>query len=224
MRAPISVVIPTLNAADGLPACLAALVEGLEAGLIREVILSDGGSTDATMAVAQAWGAEVVQGAPSRGKQLKDGCAAAQGDWLLVVHADSILQPGWSLAAMKHMQSRKAGWFQLQFDAKGLAAKIVAGWANMRSRWGLPYGDQGVLLPKTLYAQCGGYLDQPLMEDVALARRLSKHLAPIDAVIVTSAAKYQAQGWGRRGLRNLWTLIRYFCGVAPAKLAAAYRR
>lgn len=224
MRAPISVIIPTLNAEDRLQACLSALVEGLDAGLIRELIVSDGGSTDATGAVAQAWGAEVLHGAPSRGGQLQRGCATARGDWLLVVHADTVFSAGWSKAVRAHIQTDRAGWFQLAFDADGAAPRMVAGWANLRSRMGLPYGDQGLLMPRALYESVGGYPDQPLMEDVVIARALRGRMQAIKATATTSAEKYQHQGWLRRGSRNLWTLARYFAGVPPERLARSYRR
>ncbi|WP_299966863.1 TIGR04283 family arsenosugar biosynthesis glycosyltransferase [uncultured Roseobacter sp.] len=224
MRAPISVVIPTLNAEAHLGKCLAALMPGLEAGLIRELIISDGGSEDATVAAARAWGAEIVTGPASRGGQLVRGCAAASGDWLLILHADTVLRPGWAGPAIAHLETGNAGWFRLAFAGGGLAGRVVAGWANLRSRLGLPYGDQGMLLPRPLYDTVGGYKDQPLMEDVALARALKGRLVGIDAVAETSAARYQAQGWVRRGLRNLWTLARYFSGVSPQRLADSYRR
>ncbi|NUH64865.1 TIGR04283 family arsenosugar biosynthesis glycosyltransferase [Sulfitobacter sp. S0837] len=226
MRAPISVVIPTLDAAKVLPACLGALVEGVQADLIREVIISDGGSQDGTGQLAEGWGAEVVIGAPSRGGQLRRGCAVAQGDWLLVLHADTVLAPGWAAAVQSHMahHTAAAGWFHLRFDHGGVAARVVASWANLRSRMGLPYGDQGLLLSRALYEAVGGYSDQPLMEDVALAGALRGRLRALQAVAVTSAEKYRRQGWLRRGGRNLWTLIRYMMGVPPAKLAEAYRK
>jgi rSAM/selenodomain-associated transferase 2 len=223
MRAPISVVIPTRDAETHLGACLMSLMQGLEAGLIREVIVSDGGSGDATVEIARAWGAEVVEGAPSRGAQLRRGCAAAQGRWLLVLHADTQLQDGWVGPVAEHLGTRAAGWFRLGFDAQGPAARIVAGWANLRSRLGLPYGDQGLLLPRSLYDSVGGYPDQPLMEDVAIARTLAGHLRGIDARAVTSAARYRSQGWVRRGARNLLTLLRYFSGTSPHHLARSYR-
>ena len=226
MRAPISIVIPSLNAAAALPACLAALVEGLQAGVIREVIVSDGGSTDNTRALAEGWGAEVILGAPSRGGQLRRGCGAARGDWLLVLHADTVLAPGWTDAAQNHMANRggAAGWFRLRFDQRGLVPRLVAGWANLRSGLGLPYGDQGLLLPRALYEEVGGYPDQPLMEDVALARALRGRLHRLEGLAITSAEKYRRQGWLRRGGRNLWTLGRYAMGASPDDLAQSYRR
>jgi rSAM/selenodomain-associated transferase 2 len=225
MRAPISVIIPTLNAEPNLPACLSGLMEGVEAGLIRELIVSDGGSTDATGAIAQAWGAEVLQGGASRGGQLRRGCAQAAGEWLLVLHADTVLQEGWAKKVQAHLsRADNAGWFRLSFDQTGFAARTVAGWANLRSRFGLPYGDQGLLISARLYGQVGGYPDQPLMEDVAIVRALKGRLVELDAIAQTSAEKYVRQGWLKRGARNLWTLIRYFAGADVAGLAARYRR
>ena len=224
MPAPITVIIPTLNAEHSLTDCLTALMEGVDAGLICELIVSDGGSEDATRIVADAWGAQIIEGAASRGGQLRRGCAKAKGDWLLILHADTQLAQGWSAPVIAHLKGRKAGWFQLRFDSTGFAARFVAGWANLRSRLGLPYGDQGLLLPRTLYQSLGGYPDQPLMEDVAMARLLKGHLTRIDCAAITSADKYHKAGWLRRGGRNLWSLIRYFAGVSPQDLAKAYSK
>ncbi|WP_299627343.1 TIGR04283 family arsenosugar biosynthesis glycosyltransferase [uncultured Tateyamaria sp.] len=222
MAAPISVIIPTLNAQADLSACLAALVEGLDTGLITELVISDGGSTDETLKLADAWGANIVTGAPSRGGQLRRGCEGARGEWLLVIHADTVLDPGWSAVAAAHLTQRKAAYFKLRFDRGG---RFVAAWANLRARvFGLPYGDQGLLISRRLYDAVGGFPNQPLMEDVALARALKGQLVALDAIAVTSSAKYRAQGWARRGARNLWTLLRYFIGTDPATLARAYRR
>lgn len=225
MNAPISIVIPTLNAEAALPQCLEALMEGLEAGLIRELIVSDGGSTDATGATAQAWGATVLQGPASRGGQLRRGCDAAKADWLLVLHADTVLQRGWTGDVRRHLAKPQcAGWFHLRFDQGGMPAQLVAAWANLRSRMGLPYGDQGLLVSAALYGHVGGYPDIPLMEDVAMARALKGKLRGLPAVAVTRADKYVTQGWLRRGARNLWTLLRYLAGADVRGLAADYRR
>jgi len=225
MRAPISVIIPTLNAEAALGDCLGALMEGLDAGLIRELIVCDGGSADATGATAQAWGAQVIHGAPSRGGQLRRGCGAASGEWLLVLHADTVLSKGWSKAVLAHLSCHQPAYFHLAFDTNGFAARWVAGWANLRSRYfGLPYGDQGLLIPRALYENIGGFNDQPLMEDVAMARALKGRLHPVDVTAVTSADKYRAQGWLRRGGRNLWTLLRYSTGTSADVLARSYRK
>ncbi|MCB4455293.1 TIGR04283 family arsenosugar biosynthesis glycosyltransferase [Leisingera sp. McT4-56] len=226
MPAPVSIVIPALNAAEELPAALEHLMEGLAAGLIRELVISDGGSSDATRAIAQAAGAEWVSGAPSRGGQLRRGCAAAQGEWLLVLHADTRLEPGWAAAVAQHLQEGQGApaYFRLRFRARGLMPAWVAGWANLRARlFGLPYGDQGLLIRRAEYEAAGGYPDQPLMEDVALVRRLHR-LTVLPCAALTSAARYQRAGWLRRGARNLWTLLRYFLGVKPERLARSYSK
>ncbi len=222
MPAPISVVIPTLDAVRELPGCAAALMEGVEVGIVRELIVSDGGSSDGTLQFADEIGAMIVTGPASRGGQLRRGCAAARGDWLLVVHADTQLATGWTKPVLRHLATDDAGWGTLRFDHGG---RLVAGWANLRSRmFGLPYGDQGLLLPRALYEAVGGYPDQPLMEDVALAGALRGRLRPLGVVAVTSAEKYRQQGWMRRGARNLWTLLRYGAGASPERLAQGYRR
>jgi hypothetical protein len=122
-------------------------------------------------------------------------------------------------------REERAGYFALRFDSTGFFPWFVAGWANLRSRiFGLPYGDQGLLISRAMYEAAGGFSDMPLMEDVALVRRLRGQLVALGAVAVTSAARYERGGWLRRGARNLWCLARYFAGVDVARLARAYRR
>ncbi len=227
MPAEISIIVPTLNAEQTLPGCLLALMEGVSEGLIRELIVSDGGSEDATGAIAQAAGAVVLHGAASRGGQLRRGCSKAQGRWLLVLHADTVLEPGWSRVVAAHLAAAGAGpaYFRLVFDAQGAMPRLVAGWANLRAGWfGLPYGDQGLLLRRSEYLRAGEYPDQPLMEDVALVRALNRRPRALSARAITGAGRYVRDGWVRRGVRNLWILGRYFAGTDPEVLARAYRR
>ena len=103
MRARLSIVIPTLNAEATLPAVLIALMEGVEAGLVRELIVTDGGSQDATRAIAEEVGAIWITDEAGRGGQLARGCAKAGGDWMLVLHADSVPGPGWVEAVERGM-------------------------------------------------------------------------------------------------------------------------
>lgn len=227
MRAPISIVIPTLNAVDELPGTLAALVEGLQAGILRELVLSDGGSQDDIETLATEAGAELIRSPAGRGGQLARGAAAAKGAWLLFLHADTRLSEGWSRAAQEHIggNPRMAGYFRLRFRAYGIAPRLAEGWANLRSRrFGLPYGDQGLLISRSLYDSVGGYRDIPLMEDVEMARVLSGRLAPLPIDALTSASRYENGGWIRHGAGNLVRLARYRLGTAPETLASGYRR
>lgn len=223
MRAKLSVVIPTLNAETMLPACLAALMEGVETGLIRELVISDGGSTDHTLQIAEEAGAVIVQGPASRGGQLRRGAVAAQGEWLLFLHADSILPAGWSASVTGHMGTQRPAHFRLGFDKAGVAPQLVALWANLRSAlFKLPYGDQGLLISRATYDAVGGYRDIPLMEDVAIARALGRNIRALPISVTTSAVRYGRDGWLRRGARNLSLLLRYFAGADPERLAKRY--
>ncbi|WP_172329504.1 TIGR04283 family arsenosugar biosynthesis glycosyltransferase [Mangrovicoccus sp. HB161399] len=227
MAAPISVVMPVLNAGDVLPGTLQAILPALTAGLIHELIFADGGSADSTLEIADEVGALVVSGPPGRGGQLARGIAAASGSWILVLHADTHLTGDWVQALAGHMAGApdRAGYFPLRFRASGIMPAWVAGWANWRSRvLGLPYGDQGLFLAKRLHDELGGYPDIPLMEDVALARKLRGRLRALDGLAETSAARYEAEGWLVRGTKNLGLLARYLAGADPAKLAQRYRR
>ena len=228
MTAPLSVVIPTLDAADRIGPCLGALSEGLMSGLIHELIIADGGSEDGIAELADALGARLVTAPRGRGRQLAAGARAAHGDWFLFLHADTVLPPGWVEAVRAHIDAgpQRAGYFALRFDTPGPMARLVAGWANLRAAlFALPYGDQGLLVSRLLYRQSGGYPEIPLMEDVALVRRIGqRRLTRLRATATTSAARYAAEGWLRRGWRNLTTLALYFLGVDPERLARRYAR
>lgn len=225
MRAPISVVIPTLNAAAQLPATADALMAGVTEGVIGELIVSDGGSDDDTLGVARALGAEIVEGPAGRGGQIGRGVDVAKRRWVLILHADTHLGPHWVEAVVRHMSQKPeaAGYFQLVFRASGLAATLVALGANLRSRvLGLPYGDQGLLVSAAMLESVGGVPNVPLMEDVMLARALKGRLVMLGAQAQTSAARYQTEGWGRRVSRNLWTLVRFLGGARPENLVRGY--
>ncbi len=226
MPAPLSIIIPARNAADELPLCLESLVAGLSQGLIREVILVDGGSADDTVAMAEAAGCRLVRSAPGRGTQLRSGAAAARGDWLLFLHADTALGPAWSERTAEHIARNKdmAACFMLAYRSDAPEARWLAARANRRTRWfALPYGDQGLLVSRALHDAVGGYPDIPLMEDVAIVRAIGRRrLRILAAEARTSAAKYERDGWRRRAWRNGWLLTRYLLGASPETLARTY--
>ncbi|MGB0927074.1 MAG: TIGR04283 family arsenosugar biosynthesis glycosyltransferase [Pikeienuella sp.] len=222
----ISVIIPTLNAASRLGPCLGGVGAGITDGTLSEVIFTDGGSGDDIAEIADLSGAVFVTGPAGRGGQLARAAAIARGEWLLFLHADTVLSPDWPVRVRDHMQrgAGQAGWCTLAFDAKGIAPRCVAGWANLRSRvFGLPYGDQALLIHRSLYREIGGHPDIPLMEDVAIARALGrKRLRCVGVTATTDAERYVRDGWFRRGLKNLTTLLRYLLGASPERLAERY--
>ncbi|MEM6906512.1 MAG: TIGR04283 family arsenosugar biosynthesis glycosyltransferase [Pseudomonadota bacterium] len=227
MSAELSVIIPTLNAANRLGPCLGAVSEGLMAGLVRELILADGGSEDRISAVADDLGARLVTAPRGRGTQLHAGAEAATGRWLLFLHADTLLPPDWAGTVARHIRENptQAGYFDLRFDSSHPMARMTAAWANLRA-WifALPYGDQALLVSASLYAETGGFPAQPLMEDVAFARILGRRrLTRLAGQVTTSAERYAREGWLRRGGRNLLTLALYLAGRDPEKLVAWYR-
>lgn len=223
----MSVVIPTLDAAGDLPATLAAL-EGAE--LIGEIIVADGGSRDDSVAVAQAAGARVVGAPRGRGTQLAAGAAAASGNWLLFLHADCRLAPGWMAAVETFVTAPgaagRAGYFALALDDSSRAARRLERIVAWRCRTlSLPYGDQGLLIARALYDAVGGFAALPLMEDVDLARRLGRRrLLPLGVAAFASARRYRREGYIRRPLRNLMCLLLYFIGVPARHIARLYGR
>ena len=226
MPAPISVIIPTLNSAQTLPRCLGALGEAISEGLLAEVIFADGGSSDDTEQIAEEVGATFLSCAKGRGNQLAEAARHARGEWLLFLHSDSILDEGWPRAALNSLSApNTARYFKLRFDVDSLPAKTVANWANFRARWfGLPYGDQALLISRRLYDSIGGHPEIPLMEDVAIAKKLRGRLTSLPVYIETSAEKYTKQGWIKRSWTNFVTLSRYLAGANPKDLATRYYR
>jgi rSAM/selenodomain-associated transferase 2 len=217
----LSVVIPTLNAATDLPTTLAALGR-----TPAELLLVDAGSTDGTADIATARGAHILNAPRGRGAQLAAGVAAASHPWLLLLHADTRLDPDWADAATAHMQRNpdRAAYFRFALDSDDPRARRLERLVAWRCRaLALPYGDQGLLVHRDLLRAVGGMRPLPLMEDVDLIRRLGRHRLvglPVDAV--TSAAKWQRGGWVRRSSRNLACLALYFAGMPPRLIARLY--
>ncbi|MEL6416010.1 MAG: TIGR04283 family arsenosugar biosynthesis glycosyltransferase, partial [Pseudomonadota bacterium] len=219
MPAPLSIIIPAINAEAVLPACLASLMPGLETGLIREVILVDAESEDQTRRLAEGAGARVIS-APEKGRaaQMRHGFDHARGEWLLFLHADTALSRDWAERAKSHITERrdKAAAFTLAYRSDHPMAKVVARRANWRSRTlGLPYGDQGLLISRKHYTEIGGYPDTPFMEDVQIVRAVSKsRLRHLSAEARTSATKYERDGWRKRSWHNTWLITRYLLGAS----------
>jgi rSAM/selenodomain-associated transferase 2 len=212
----LSVVVPTLDAADALRACLERM-RGAD-----EIVVADGGSTDGTQAIARRFGAKLVEGARGRGRQLRAGADAAQGDWLLFLHADTVPDQGWREAVAAHLASHgdEAACFRFRLDDGAWQARFIERGVALRR---FPYGDQGLLIPRRLYDALGGYRPLPLLEDIDLVRRIGRRrLRLLDAAAVTSAERWRRDGWALRSARNLGLFLLWRLGASPERLARLY--
>ena len=225
MRAPISIVIPTLNSQNTVRKTLASLFEGIEAGIVRELIVVDGGSTDQTREIVEECGGIFISSEASRGYQLKKGVNLAKGDFIFVLHSDSVLESGWSEIVKKYFNNDAGYYCKLSFDIIHPLASMTSTWANARSLiFNLPYGDQGLLIPRKLLMENGSYSPIPIMEDVELALRFQGKLFRMPIVITTSSRKYRKNGWLRQGTKNIVRLLRFLLGADPNNLSDDYNR
>jgi rSAM/selenodomain-associated transferase 2 len=229
----VSVVIPTLNAEATLPRVLAALVPAAVGGIVREVVVADGGSTDDTFEIVEASGAKFVRAPRGRGPQLAAGAEAAKGNWLLFLHADTVLEPGWEDEVAKFFEQIASGRirnpevaaaFRFALDDFSGSARFVEGAVALRcALMKLPYGDQGLLVSRRLYERVGGFRPLPLMEDVDLVRRIGRRrLVMLRSRAVTSPARYLKDGFARRVARNALCIALYYLRVPPRVIARIY--
>ncbi len=222
----VSIVIPVLNEADCVVGLLARLQPVRAAG--HEVILADGGSRDATVALARPLVDRIVCPGRGRARQMNAGAAAARGDVLWFLHADSGVPAG---AVRRILGAVRAGrpWgrFDVRLSGRDPMFRVIERAMNLRSRLtGIATGDQGIFVTRALFERVGGYPDIPLMEDIALSRALKGHARPacLEGPLVTSSRRWEAQGTWRTIWLMWWLRAAYRLGVSPERLARAYAR
>ncbi len=227
----ISIIIPTRNAESSLGDTLTALIPAVVEGIVREVIIVDGGSTDHTVQIADAFGATVVKSEPGRGQQLIGGALLARGPWLMFLHGDTVMEPGWERDVTHFMEQvdrdkipAKAAALRFSLDDVGVMPRVVEVGVRLRcALLKLPYGDQGLLLQQSLYRTIGGYRPMPLMEDVDIVRRLGRHrIVMLRARAITSAARYRRDGYIMRIARNLSCLVLYLMHMPVRVIVRLY--
>lgn len=218
----VSAIIPTLNE-EG---CLAHTLASLRQERPFEIIVADGGSTDATCRLASA-ADRLIHVPRGRAFQMNAGAAAASGDILLFLHADCTLEAG-ALADAVHCLDRRsvvAGCFTMNVRADGRMYRCIDSCATARVRLtGIAYGDQGLFLRRDLFERLGGFPRLRLIEDLYFSRELRRHgrIAVSPKRIFVSPRRWQQTGLIRQTLRN-WALTALAAaGVAPDRLAYLY--
>lgn len=222
----VSIVLPVLDEAVALP----GLLDHLAALPGRfEVIVADGGSTDGTPALARAHrlGATVLAAPAGRARQMNAGAAAAGGELLVFLHADTHLPADAYAALSGALADLRVGGgnFALRFDGEDRFSRVLGAWYAVQRRLGIYYGDSALWLRASTFAALGGYRELPIMEDYDLVRRLERRwrTACLPGPAVTSSRRWRAFGtW--RTVRS-WVVIRwlFLAGVAPERLARMYR-
>ena len=225
MSASISIIIPALNEAEAIGPTL----ESAAGAPATELIVADGGSKDATAEIARSCGATVVSSPPGRARQMNVGAQVARGEYLLFLHADTRLPPGYEqeMRRVLDLPGVAAGAFALEIAGAAWGLRLVERAANLRSRlFQLPYGDQGLFLRAELFRSLGGFPELPLMEDLELARLLRRRgrVATSPLPVLTSARRWESLGVVRVTLLNQFFLLAYLLGMPPRRLANWYYR
>jgi rSAM/selenodomain-associated transferase 2 len=219
----LSVVIPALDEAERIEAAIRGALEAPPDPAV-ELIVVDGGSCDATRALAAAAGARVLETGRGRARQLRAGVSASAGDVLLFLHADTRLPRGWAAAVRDALRDERvvAGAFRLRFDEPAFVFRFIEFGARVRSAfWRLPYGDQALFVRRSALEAVGGIPDVPIMEDLDLVYRLKRRgrLALLGAPAVTSARRYRAGGPLRTMLRHWLAAAAWTLGVDRERVA-----
>lgn len=218
----VSVVIPTLDEAGHILACLQSV--WMQPGRV-EALVVDGGSTDDTAAKAMSASATVLRSPRGRGAQCNTGARAASGDMLLFLHADTVLHPGAVAAVRAALADERVvgGTFTLRFDRDDMILRFYAWCTRLPFRL-FHYGDQGIFVRRATFDSLGGFREWPLMDDVDFLARLrtAGRTVILPLPVTTSARRFARHGVVRQQLQNTALVLLFHLGVAPTRLAAWY--
>lgn len=221
----LSIIIPSLNEAATLEATLSPLQPWRKAG--HQLILVDGGSSDGTASIASPLVDRMLAATPGRARQMNLGAEAARGDLLLFLHADTQLPPEAEQLIQQAVEQRLWGRFDVRLSGRHWLLRVVERMMNWRSCiGGIATGDQGIFVERDLFERVGGFPELPLMEDIALSKRLKRaagHPACIHTPLLTSSRRWEQNGI-LRTILLMWRLrLAFFLGVPADRLARHYR-
>jgi rSAM/selenodomain-associated transferase 2 len=220
----LSIVMPVLNEAPQIAARLAALQTLRAKGV--ELVVADGGSVDATVAVIGTLADRIIVAPRGRASQMNAGAAASRGRVLLFLHADTRL-PDSALADILATIDGGSDWgrFDVRIDGRPALLRVVAFMMNWRSRLtGIATGAQAIFVRRETFERIGGYPDLPLMEDIALSAALLRESRPtcLRETVVTSGRRWEQHGVLRTILLMWWLRAAFFFGADPRQLALRY--
>lgn len=218
----LSVIIPALQEALNIERCVRSVAAA------GEVIVVDGGSSDATPELAESAGARVITSRAGRAAQLNAGAQIATGQVLLFLHADNYLAPNAIAeicAALTADPQRVWGGFAQRIDAAGIAYRMLEHGNAWRVRVrGIPFGDQAIFVRRDRFEQQGGFPDVAIMEDLIFSqsvRRISRPLL-LPGPVVVDPRRWQKKGVVRQTARNWMLQIAHALGMSPERLRAFY--
>lgn len=218
-----SIIIPTLNEAGTLNFALKDLITNIEYMSQVEIILSDGGSKDDSMQLAQHFPVITLKSPPGRARQMNAGAQQAMGEWLVFLHADTRLPPDW----MKLIQQCETPWgrFDVRLSGRHWMFRVIEKAINLRSRkTAVATGDQVLFFRRDFFNQIGGFPDIPLMEDVAISKAARKSRPPtcIRQPVITSSRRWEKNGIMRTIILMWFLRFSYWLGIKPDTLHRMY--
>jgi rSAM/selenodomain-associated transferase 2 len=221
----ISIIIPTLNEAQALPATLQSLQPLKQQGV--EIIIVDGGSIDQTLNIAEQYGSKALQSKIGRASQMNVGAEHASGELLLFLHADTRL-PHDALILLMDVAEAPEYWgrFNVKLDGNSWVFRVIESMMNVRScLTGVVTGDHAIFVSKRLFHQINGLPQIELMEDIAFSKLLKQKIAPrcLSSAVTTSSRRWEQRGVFRTVLVMWWLRLAYYFGAKPSWLSRQYQ-
>jgi len=221
----VSIVLPVYKDTEALARTLQALTTGTDADSPELIVVSTAEDATSLAPLRAAYGGvQWLETGQGRARQMNAGAARASGRWLIFLHADTSLPVGWRAAvdAADRDSGISIGCFRFALDSPSTVARVLEVGVRIRvGLFGLPYGDQALFVRRRDFMSAGGYANLPIMEDVDLVRRFRRRgrlfSAPLAAV--TSARKWERDGWLAGTTRHVALILLYFAGVPPERLA-----
>ena len=222
-RADFCIIIPTLNEAGHIEDNLRALINRLDADHKVDILISDGGSSDKTVVLAQIFPLSVIHSPRGRAAQMNSAARATRANWLIFLHADSCLPTGWMSAI--ECSDKLWGRFDVTLDGRHWLFRFIEKAINLRSCVSsVATGDQAMFFRADFFRQLGGFPDIPLMEDIAISKLARRHqrAACLQPAVITSARRWQKNGI-LRTILLMWLLrLAYWFGINPEQLHRIY--